>query len=304
MPLFVTRFVFFFAVGVTNPGIHQNEILFFLVTAGTRLKSIMKVLTVSLQFIYEIFSSGLSSPVNMVVRMFEGGFMFLFLLFTTMKKIILRNSDSSGGQGPPPDPRPPGSKKIVKTQISSLKKSSPAPPPPPPSSFSPPKPPVVKPKTVKTPVAVARPVPVPIQQSSSEVARNQNSSPMMLLTLPSHDVSSSTTRPLPLSRKILRNMWRTACLCLAVLVLAPRNEYNFQSIQNLRGLVMESNIYQLLISKTKSAQAAILRFYHRKVQGPERNDAEISTAKASTIPVFLGRHNIEISNGCPFLKKL
>ena len=266
---------------------------------GTRLKSIIVMLTVSVQFLYEIFCAGLSSPAGMVASVFDKGFMYMLLFFTTMKKIVPQfNSTGSWGQGPPSDPRPPGSKKIPKTQILSLKRNIPAPPP---------KPPVMKATVVKTPVVKAPVVsarPPPIQQSRSEAPSRQDASPVMLLTFPTYGTSSGSTGALPLSRKILRNMWRTACLCMAVLILAPRNDFTFQSIGNIRLLILESNTYKVLLSNARNAQAAALRFYHTKIQGPARPDVATPASKEPSLPVTVRRHISELSNGCPFLKKL
>jgi hypothetical protein len=291
--------------------------------AGTPLN----IVAANVQFLYEIFFAGWSSPAGMIASMFDKGFIYLLLFFTTMKKIVPQFNSSGGrGQGPPSGPRPPGSKKISKTQIVSLKTNIPAPPPPPPK---PPvlkapvvnapvvkapvvKAPVVKAPVVKAPVAKVPVVKAPVvssrppimQRSSSESSSRQDTSPVMLLTMPNYGVSSGSTGPLPLSRRILRNMWRTACLCLAALILAPRNDFNFQSIGNIRVMIQESNTYRLLLSNARSAQAAVLRFYHSKVQSPARPDVVIPASKEPSLPVFVRRHIAELSNGCPFLKKL
>jgi hypothetical protein len=285
----------------------------------------LNIVAVNVQFLYEIFCAGWSSPAGMIASVFDKGFMYLLLFFTTMKKIVPQFNSSGGrGQGPPSGPRPPGSKKISKTQIVSLKRNIPATPPPPkPPVVKAPvvkapvvKAPVVKAPVVKAPVAKAPVVKVPVvkapvvsarpppmQQSSSESSSRQDTSPVMLLTMPNYGASSGSTGSLPLSRRILRNMWRTACLCLAALILAPRNDFNFQSIGNIRVMIQESNTYRLLLSNARSAQAALLRFYH-SIQGPARPDVVIPASKEPSLPVFVRRHIAELSNGCPFLKKL
>ena len=242
------------------------------------------------QFIYEIFAAGLSSPAGMLVSAFEFGFLYFLSLVGKMKEVIFvenSSSSTSGSKPPPPFSRPPVSKKVdilsvVKSGHRSLMvkedRRNVVPPPPPPAKA---------------------PKVVPVKKGKETVEDDSNS-PVMLLTMSPH-TSSLANRP-PLSRKIVKSFVRTACLGLAILILRPRSGQTVQFLKSLPTRVKESSILNTLQVKTNAALSYCAQNIQRYRDGKKSPDS-VPIPVGRTVPVFLGRHDSQIARGCPFFKK-
>ena len=225
----------------------------------------------------------------MLVSAFEFGFLYFLSLVGKMKEVIfVENSSSpSGGSKPsPPHPRPPASKKVgilsvVKSGHRSLmvkedRRSAVPPPPPAPKA-----------------------VPVKKGKRGKESVEEENS-PIMLLTMSPHKLALEN-RP-PISRKLVKSFWRTACLGLAILVLRPRSGETVQFLKSLPTRVKESSVLNSLQTKTTAALSYCAQNIQRYSRGKKSPDsAPIPVGKP--LSVFLGRHDSQIAKGCPFFRK-
>lgn len=250
-------------------------------------RSNLILLAQKFKFLVDVFYAGVCSPFHIFRKFFEEGLITFLLFFSTLQKKIMFQYTPSSTTGNAPSPP----KK--KSQIISLKRNNRTPIPNlKPSTFLENESKVVQRPTIET-IILSRSI-------HSSTKKSNLSTPSTLSTRKDfiHKKDGSQFR----SR--LSNFLRTAGLCIAVLILSPRNRPTLEllSLEKIKMISLNigsssSSIVRGLNARSKKVKAFIIQMYKKRLQ---RSKNTIINQNGVTIST--GGNFIKVADGCPYLK--
>ena len=230
---------------------------------------------------YDIFLAGASSPINMIMSVLLISVSHMLRLFGQLKnEVDAQEHNYPDAKGPPPDPE---YKKSAKTDTVSRKKSDDT------NGFLSSHPTTYSFNSSSIPTKVAG------------ALLTKNSVPLLIMAVPVQSkVSGVDVTP---HRSIIRGFFRTACLCLTILALAPISGFDRYSAQSILSSIQGGEVFKKLKLKFNAVGASISQLLDNWSTRSEKSTGFAANPDIGPVRVFVGRDSPQPHRGCPFLNK-
>jgi hypothetical protein len=262
-------------------GALSDEVLTALQFFSHGLQTISNVVVTSAQLVYDILLAGVSSPINMVMSVLLVSVSHLLRLFGLSKnEVDAQDHNYPDAKGPPPGPE---YKKSIKTDTASRKKRDDT------NWFISSHPTTYSYNSSSIPTRVAG------------ALLTKSAVPLLIMAVPVQStVSGVHETP---HRSITRSFFRTACLCLTILALAPIGGFDRYSAQSILSSIQGGEAFKNLKLKFNAVGASISQLLDNWSTRSGKSTGFAATPDIEPVHVFVGRDSPQTHRGCPFLKK-
>lgn len=237
----------------------------------------------SAQLVYDILLAGVSSPINMIMSVLLVSVSHMLRLFGQSKNEVDAQDHKHNypdAKGPPPGPE---YKKSAKTDPVSRKKSDDT------NGFL-----SFHPTTYSYNSSS-----IPTKVAGALLAKR--AVPLLIMAVPVQStVSGVHETP---HRSIIRRFFRTACLCLTILALAPISGFDRYSAQSILSSIQGGEVFKNLKLKFNAVGASISQLLDNWSTRSGESTGFAATPDIGPVRVFVGRDSPQTRRGCPFLKK-
>jgi hypothetical protein len=271
-----------FIAGVSGllKGALSDEVLTALQFFFHGLQTISNLIVTSAQLVYDILLAGVSSPINMIVSVLLVTVSHMLRLFGQSKnEVDAQDHNYPDAKGPPPGPE---YKKSVYTNTVSRKKSDDK------NGFLPSHPTTYSYNFSSIPTKVAG------------ALLTKNAVPLLIMAVPVQSTVSSV-HEMP-HRSITRSFFRTACLCLTILALAPISGFDRYSAQSIMSSIQGGKVFKNLKLKFNAVGLSISQLLDNWSTSGKSTGFAANPDKGP-VRVLVGRDSPQTHRGCPFLKK-
>ena len=242
-------------------------------------KIVSNLVVKGVQLLYDIFLAGVSSPVNILMNILLFGLSSILRLFNKKnKEVLAQDCNYSNIEGPPPGPE---FKKIPLTNAVSRKERD------------------------DTSGSLSS-YPTTYSFSSSSIPTKvirahlkKNSAPLLIMAVPVQ-YKESGVHETP-HRSLIRSFFRTVCLCLTILALAPISQFDRYSVQNMMSKIQGGEVLRSLKLQSHAVGASIAQLLDNWFKKREESKDLAAIPKSNPDRVYLGRYNP--NPVCPFFKK-